>query len=58
MEASGKGMTERDLRDLPEAKNVVLWQPDNDAPTSVVDSEGVGWMIGFYQERLCKRRMR
>ena len=54
MEANGKGMTELELRELTEVKDVVLWQ-DNDGPTTVIDSQGTGWFIGMYNGRLCKR---
>jgi hypothetical protein len=57
MEPNGKGMTEQDLKDLPQSGPVVLWQPDDDGPISAIDSDGQAWMVGFYQGRLCKSRM-
>ena len=41
-------MNQQELEALPIANNVVLWQPDEDAPTSVLDVDGTMWMIGFY----------
>ncbi len=57
MEANGKGITETELTDLPEVENVILWQ-DSDGPTTVTDSQGRIWFIGFYEGKLCKRRSR
>ena len=48
--------TERDLREIPET-DAVLWQ-DDDGPTSIIDSQGIVWMIGKYNGWLCKRRVR
>jgi hypothetical protein len=55
MEANGKGITESELANLPEVENVVLWQ-DDDGPTTVTDSQGIGWFIGIYDGKFCKRR--
>lgn len=50
----GEVMTEEQLQKIPEV-NAILWQ-DDDGPTSVIDSQGVAWMIGTYQGNLCKRK--
>lgn len=55
MEANGKGIIELELENLPEVKNVVLWQ-DEEGPTTVIDSRGMVWFIGLYDGKLCKRK--
>ena len=57
MKPNGEGMTEQELKDLPEIKNKVLWQDDN-GPTTVIDSEGAEWFIGTFNDKLYKRRAR
>jgi hypothetical protein len=47
-------MTQQELELLPTVNNVVLWQPDDNEPTSVIDVDGNAWMIGLYQGKLCK----
>lgn len=56
MDINGKGMTQSDLESLPEVVNVVLWQPDDEAPSYITDVGGTKWAIGSHNEQLCKRR--
>lgn len=49
--------TQAELDSLPEVKDKVLWQPDDSAPTIVVDFYGYKWSIGFFEGRLSKRLM-
>ena len=56
MDKNGKGMTQSDLEALPEVHEIVLWQPDDEAPIYVIDVKGVKWAIGFYNGILCKRK--
>jgi hypothetical protein len=56
MDINGKGITQSDLESLPEVDDVVLWQPDDEAPSYVTDTEGAKWAIGFYGGQLCKRK--
>jgi len=49
--------TAKDLHLLPEVENVVLWHGEDD-PMSVIDEQGVAWMIGKHNGWLCKRRMK
>lgn len=57
VEPNGKGITEQELRELPEVKDFVLWQ-EEDGPTTVTDSQGDTWFIGFYDGKLSKCMMR
>lgn len=58
MDKNGKEMTQSDLESLPEVDNIVLWQPDDEAPIYVTDVEGVKWSIGFHNGILHKRKVR
>lgn len=53
MEPNGKGITEKELRELPEVFGMLLWQED-DGPARVTDSENVEWSLGFYKGVLSK----
>lgn len=55
MEKDGSGITLTDLRQLPEVKNVSLWQ-NEDGPSVIIDDDSVKWMIGFYMGKLSKRK--
>jgi hypothetical protein len=48
-------MTQEELDKIPQVGDVVLWQ-EEDEPTSVIDSQGVAWIIGWFQGVLYKRR--
>ena len=55
MKKDGTGMTMTDLQQLPEVKNVCLWQ-NEDGPSVIIDDDGVKWVLGFYMGKLSKRR--
>lgn len=56
MEPNGKGITEKELRELPEVFGVVLWQDDK-GPIMVTDSKNVEWTLGFYKGVLSKDKV-
>lgn len=56
MDKNGKGMTQSDLECLPEIGNIVLWQPDDEAPIYVTDIESIIWSIGFHEGTLYKQK--
>jgi len=55
MKEDGTGMTLDDLKQLPEVKNVCLWQSE-DGPSAIIDDDGVKWVIGFNKGKLSKRK--
>ncbi len=56
MDTNGKGITQDDLDLLSEVNDVILWQPDEEAPIYITDKGGCRWSIGFNKGVLCKRR--
>lgn len=53
-----KTYTQEELDAVPECEEkVALWQ-EEDEPTSVTDSNGVTWMLGWHGVVFCKRRLR
>ena len=56
MEPNGKGITEKELKELPEVSDIVLWQ-DDDGPCNIIDHEGSEWSIGFNGKILSKRKV-
>lgn len=57
MEPNGKGMTEQELKELPEVFGTLLWQED-DGPCRVTDSEEIEWSVGFNKGVLSKCRVK
>jgi hypothetical protein len=50
-------MTQQELDGLPEmTEHYVLWQNDSD-PTSITDSYGITWMVGWWEGKQYKRKM-
>lgn len=55
MDTNGKGITQDDLDLLSEVNDVILWQPNDEAPSYVTDKNGYKWSTGFSKGVLCKR---